>query len=143
MILNDAPVTPLAAERLGGFVARGGGLLVAAGEHAAWPAPGAAAAAADVLPGVFGSVVDRAQGSAARLGALEYGHTIFEPFRAARTGDFSSARFYRYRAVVPAEDAQILARFDDGAPALLERRVGNGRVLLWTSSLDLRGTICR
>ena len=39
--------------------------------------------------------------------------------------------------MTPAPGAQVLARFDDGAPALLERRVGSGRVLLWTSSLDL------
>jgi aerotolerance regulator-like protein/VWA domain-containing protein len=140
IILNDAPVTQLAAERLGAFVARGGGLLVAAGERATWPAPAAAAAVADVLPGTPGQMVDRTQGSAARLGALEYGNPIFEPFRAARTGDFSSARFYGYRAVVPAKGAQIIARYDDGAPALLDRRVGNGRVLLWTSSLDLQWT---
>jgi hypothetical protein len=31
----------------------------------------------------------------------------------------------------------VLARFDGGAPALLERRVGAGRVLLWASTLDL------
>ena len=73
--------------------------------------------------------VDRTQGPAARLGALEYGHPVFEPFRAPRSGDFSGARFYGYRAVTPAAGAQILARFDDGAPALLERRIGGGRVL--------------
>ena len=33
--------------------------------------------------------------------------------------------------------AQVLARFDGGAPALLERRIGTGRVLLWASTLDL------
>jgi hypothetical protein len=31
----------------------------------------------------------------------------------------------------------VLARFDDGAPALVARGVGRGRVLLWTSTLDL------
>ena len=35
-----------------------------------------------------------------------------------------------------AGDVQTLARFDDGAPALIERRVGTGRVLMWTSTLD-------
>ena len=30
----------------------------------------------------------------------------------------------------------MLARYDDGSPALLERVVGEGRVLLWTPSLD-------
>ena len=33
--------------------------------------------------------------------------------------------------------ASVLARFDDGAPALVERRVGSGRVLMWASSLDI------
>jgi hypothetical protein len=137
VILNDVPVTQAAAERLGAFVARGGGLLVAVGERATWPAAGAGAAAADVLPASLGPLVDRTQGASARLGALEYGNPIFEPFRAARSGDFSSARFYSYRSVVPSKGAQIIARFDDGTPALMERRVGNGRVLMWTSSLDL------
>ena len=30
-----------------------------------------------------------------------------------------------------------LARYDDGAAALVERRVGSGRVMVWTSTLDL------
>jgi aerotolerance regulator-like protein/VWA domain-containing protein len=137
VIVNDAPIAQFTADRLGAFVAKGGGVLVALGDHGAWPVstgPG------DILPAAPGQAVDRATGPPARLGALEYAHAIFEPFRAPRSGDFSGARFYTYRAVTPAKEAQILARYDDGAPALLERRVGNGRVLLWTSSFDLRGS---
>lgn len=135
VILNDVPVAQLTAERLGAFVARGGGLLVALGERASWAGgPGAG----DVLPGMPGQPVVRTSGPAARLGALEYGNPIFEPFRAPRSGDFSAARFYSYRSVTPAAGAQIIARFDDGAPALIERRIGAGRVLLWTSTLDLQ-----
>jgi len=136
VILNDVPVAQLTAERLGAFVARGGGLLAALGERASWP--GGTGGAADILPAAPGPPVDRTRGPAGRLGALEYGNAIFEPFRAPRSGDFSGARFYSYRAVTPAAGAQIIARFDDGAPALVERRIGNGRVLLWTSTLDLQ-----
>lgn len=135
VVLNDAPIPSLTAERLTAFVARGGGLLVALGERAAWPGN-----PAELLPASPGAPVDRTKGSAARLGALEYGHAIFEPFRAPRSGDFSGARFYRYRAVTPVDDARILARFEDGAPALLERRIGPGRVLMWTSTFDLEWT---
>jgi hypothetical protein len=71
------------------------------------------------------------------MGGLEYGHSVFEVFRAPRSGDFSTARFYGYRSVTPVSASQVLARFDAGPPALLERRVGGGRVLLWTSTLDL------
>jgi hypothetical protein len=136
VILNDAPVAQLTAERLGAFVARGGGLLIALGNRGTWPS--VTGASGDILPAVPGQPVDRTTGQPARLGALEYGSPIFEPFRAPRSGDFSGARFYSYRAVTPAKDAQIIARFDDGAPALVERRVGNGRVLVWTSTLDLQ-----
>jgi hypothetical protein len=89
------------------------------------------------MAGTVGEPVDRTSGSPARLGALEYGHPVFEIFRAPRTGDFAAARFYGYRAVTPAPGAQVLARFDDGGAALIERRIGAGRVLVWTSTLDL------
>ena len=81
--------------------------------------------------------MDRTRGDSARIGTLEYGHPVFEPFRAPRSGDFAVARIFGYRAVAPVPSAQVLARFDGGAPALLERRTGTGRVLLWTSTLDL------
>jgi Aerotolerance regulator N-terminal/von Willebrand factor type A domain len=130
IVLNDAAIAPNTAERLGKFVEGGGGLFLVLGERATW------SGGADLLPGTPGPPVDRTAGSAARLGALEYGHPVFEVFRAPRSGDFAAARFYGYRTVTLAAGAQVLARFDDGAAALLERRVGAGHVLMWTSSLD-------
>ncbi|QDV08580.1 hypothetical protein Poly30_41330 [Planctomycetes bacterium Poly30] len=46
--------------------------------------------------------------------------------------------FYEFVAAIPLEGARVLARFDDsaGSPLLVERAYGNGRVLLWTSSID-------
>ena len=131
MILNDVQVPDATAVRLARFVGAGGGLLVAAGSHASWPAKGA-----DVLPALPGAVIDRTTGTPSRLGALEYGHPVFDLFRAPRSGDFSAARFYGYRGV-DGTPTQVLARFDDGAPALMERRTGAGRALLWMSTLDL------
>ena len=131
VILNDVTVSPAVADRLLKFVDAGGGLFVALGQRASWPA------STDLLPGIPGPAVDRTKGPAGRLGALDYGHPVFEAFRAPRSGDFSSARFYNYRAVTAAPAAQILARYDDGVPALLQRRVGRGRVMLWTSALDV------
>ena len=131
IILNDVQVPDDLADRLTRFVSAGGGLLIAAGPHATWPAHAAA-----TVPAVPGDIVDRTTSPPSRLGALEYSHPVFEIFRAPRSGDFSSARFYGYRAT-PQAAGQVLARFDDGTAALLERRVGAGRVLLWTSTLDL------
>ena len=132
VVLNDAPVSAELAKLLGRFVDEGGGLLVAAGPRASWPDD-----AALVLPARIGDVVDRSRGPAATLTGLEYGHAVFEPFRAPRTGNFTAARFYSYRQLAPVADAQTLAHFDDGAPALVGGRAGTGRVLVWASTLDL------
>ena len=130
VVLNDVPVPSALAERLARFVDSGGGLLIVTGDRASWSGPPA------ILPGPLGNAVDRSAGSPARLGALEYGHPALEVFRAPRSGDFAAARFYGYRAVTASPGSQVLARYDDGAPALLERKSGNGRVLMWTSSID-------
>ena len=132
VVLNDVPVAPLTAQRLAAFVEAGGGLLTVLGERATWPAEHS-----QVMPVLAQGTSDRTRGTPGRIGAVDYGHPVFEGFRAPRSGDFSVARFYNYRAVTTQPGAQVLARFDDGAPALIERRVGAGRVIAWTSTLDV------
>ncbi|HEX4565961.1 MAG TPA: BatA and WFA domain-containing protein [Vicinamibacterales bacterium] len=131
VILDDVQVSDDLAARLSRFATEGGGLFIALGPNATWPTHAASAA-----PAIPADTVDRTTGTPLRLGGLEYSHPVFELFRAPRSGDFSAARFYEYRAVTQPV-GQVLARFDDGAPALLERKVGAGRVLMWTSSLDM------
>ena len=71
----------------------------------------------DLLPATLGNPVDRTRGDAARVGALEYGHPVFEPFRAPRSGDFSSVRVYGYRSLTRGQGRA-------GARALRRRRAG-------------------
>jgi hypothetical protein len=131
MILNDVPISDAAAAKLVTFVEGGGGLFMSLGPRATWPS-----GRAGWLPATIGPPVDRTRG-AARLSGMDYGHAIFEPFRAPRSGDFSTARFYSYRALGAAKDASVLARFDTGEPALVERAAGRGRIILYASTLDL------
>ncbi|PYR75252.1 MAG: hypothetical protein DMF87_20895 [Acidobacteria bacterium] len=131
VLVNDVDVNVGLARRLARFVQDGGGLFVAAGPRASWPQE------ADILPATLSQPIDRSRGESARVGALEYQHPVFEVFRAPRSGDFSTARFYAYRSVTPAPNTQVLARFDAGTPALVERKVGSGHVMLWASTLDL------
>jgi hypothetical protein len=70
------------------------------------------------------------------MGSLDRGHPALESFRGARSGDFTSARYLRYRALTPAPTDAVLARFDDGSVALAERRVANGTVLVFSSTFD-------
>jgi hypothetical protein len=132
VIVNDAPLPSAAGGGLlKQFIERGGGLLVVIGEHSAWPAENT-----DVLPGRLAAIVDPANGRGDAIGFIDYSHPVFEVFKAPRSGDFSSAHIFRYRAIEPVPDARVLARFDDGGVTGVERRIGAGRVVVWTSTLD-------
>jgi hypothetical protein len=110
------------------MVEDGGGLVITTGESGGW--------ARDMdnwLGTRVGVPVDRGGG---RIGWIDYDHPVFQVFKGPRSGDFTGTRFFRYRSLMIRDSAAVLARFDDGSPALVERRIGKGRVLLWASTLD-------
>jgi hypothetical protein len=131
VVLNDIPFPQGAAsDRLRGFVEGGGGLLLVLGERSAWRT-----GLEEMLPGRFGPARDHTRG-AARLGYIDYSHPVFELFGGPRGGDFARARFFRSRNLEMNPEGRVLARFDDGSVALAERRLGDGYVLVWTSTID-------
>jgi hypothetical protein len=132
VILNDASV-PLGVpgDVIRRYVERGGGLLVALGQRSVWPT-----SETNLLPGRLGAVVERSSGRGATIGFLDYSHEALEVFKAPRSGDFTAPRVFRYRALEVAPTDRVLARFDDHAVAAAERRVGSGRVIAWTTTLD-------
>lgn len=132
IVLNDVATLPTGGlDILKRYVEGGGGLLVSAASAAKWSESESAA----LMPGVLGDVVDRPTGHVGALGFMDYSHPVFEVFRTPRAGGFSGVHFFRYRALDP-KDHRVLARFDDGGAAMVERRVGAGRVVAWTTSLD-------
>jgi hypothetical protein len=90
----------------------------------------------ELLPGAVGEIIDRSAERGGTMGSLDRNHPALESFRGARSGDFTSARYFRYRALSPASTDAVLARFDDGHVALAERHVGEGRVLVFSSTFD-------
>src|SRR4029453_15946129 len=112
----------------------GGGLLVALSEGGA--RRDRRVYALGLLPATADAPIDRTADRGGTLGYIDRSHPIFELFGSPRSGDFSTPRFFRYRSITPAPGDEELARFDDGHIALLERKVGRGRVLVWASSFD-------
>jgi hypothetical protein len=69
------------------------------------------------------------------LGEMNFAHPLFVPFSAPRYGDFTKVHFWKYRRVAlkPLATTSIVARFDNGDPAILDRKLGAGRVMVFTS----------
>jgi len=152
VLLNDVPLPAgSAGQILREHVMRGGGLLVVTG-GASNPS-GWEAAWDPLLPGRVGTPVDRASGRGGGLARLDRDHPILTPFAGVAGGGLGAPRFFRYRSVEVAAEipapagspegtppvlpgGSVIAYFDDGTPALLERSAGAGRVLLWTSSME-------
>lgn len=127
VVFNGAGLPEPLTDALRTHVNGGGGLLVALDEGTTWPS-----AAQDLLPAVVGSARNRTGGA---LGWVDVSHPAFETL--AVGADFAAARVFRYRAVEPDSLAEVVARFDDGAPALLERRgAEGGRVMMWATATD-------
>ncbi len=133
VFVNDAAIPGGAlGDALGAFVEAGGGLLIALGERqrAGWPA-----GVGRYLPGRLEPQVDAATGFAHRLGEFERAHPL-AAFPGAGGRDLAGARIFSYRRLVAGDGDRVVARFADGNPALLERRVGQGRALVLGTTLD-------
>lgn len=122
-----------AVRALRGFVEAGGGLVMAMGPRRVSGA--AASALSQLLPAAPGGFVDRSPPG--RLADLSARHPVFEPFAGEAASALGAAAFFRYRVLAEVStEAETPARFDDGRPAIVAARRGEGRVLLFASSLD-------
>jgi hypothetical protein len=130
LVLGTRGIDRRTTDRLLAFVRDGGGLLLAGGP-AADPAS-LALIVSDVGLGV--TPVDESAPETT-LVAADVRHPILRAF-GANVGALGQSRFQRrVRFEVP-ETADVLARFGDGAAALVEIAVGGGRVLLLASDLS-------
>lgn len=130
MILSTHGLDRRVGESLRGLLAAGGGVFVAAGP--------------DVDPSVLSALLDwrpavtpREGRGAGILAATDLRHPIFRPFDAV-AANFGQVAFSRAWRIDAGSTWRVVARFTDGAPALVERPAGSGKVLLFTSDVDRR-----
>jgi hypothetical protein len=71
----------------------------------------------------------------AMLGEIDFRHPLFSPFADVRFSDFTKIHFWKYRkfeeAALPG--ANVLARFENGHPAILQAPFDQGRILVLAS----------
>lgn len=133
VILADCPLVAADAARLRQFVEAGGGLIVFTGEEttatACQPLAGAG-----LTPGTLGGT-RRTSDLPFRIQSWDDEQTVLAPFSDPQQGDLRQFTFAAYTHIDPFPESTVLAKFGDAdSPALIERRVGNGRVFWMTST---------
>lgn len=132
VILNDAgAINSALAEALVKFVNAGGQLIIATGPQT--QADNFNSAFQAIAPATLREAVQPKSGESAALTNVKFDHPIFEIFQ--ESGRLAAANVLGYFRSEPRPNAAVLARFEDGSPALLEAGSGKGRVMLFTSSL--------
>jgi hypothetical protein len=113
-----------------GYVRDGGSVLLALGTSAAGRGR---------VP-IFGEAIRRVhdysrESSGGRDQFLSVGETDRSHASVGKTGSLSGVKFY-YAVDVDPADARVVVRLTDHTPLLLDKKIGEGRVLLFTSGLD-------
>jgi len=132
VVLNDSgPISPALADTLVKFVDAGGQIIVSTGPRT--DVQSFNAAFQRITPAVLREAVQTRGGESVAITEVKFDHPIFEVFQ--ESGRLASANVIGYFRSEPNPNAAVLARFEDGSPALIEGRTGKGRVILFTSSL--------
>lgn len=132
VILNDAGdvTSPLSAQ-LSKFIQAGGGVVIGVGPHTRVDPFNRAFEG--LSPIVLDEVV-QLRTSPVTLSEIKTDHPIFEVFR--QSGRLAAIRFSGYIRSTPREASSVIARFEDGSPALVETGSGKGKLILFTSTFD-------
>jgi hypothetical protein len=130
VLLNVGDLSAGQAAAIENYVREGGSLLLAPADKVT----------PEVFNRQFAEITPAMIQSRGQLGLDDYlviadfdrRHPILSPL----SSDWS-ARFQNHWSLLPNEAADVLMQFDNTEPALLERSVGEGNVILFASSLDL------
>ncbi len=130
VLLNVGDLNSAQAAAIEAYVQGGGSLLLAPGDRVN----------PEVFNRQFAEISPALIQSRGQLGLDDYlviadydrRHPILSPLNS----DWS-ARFQNHWSLLPDEAADVLMQFDNTEPALLERSVGEGNVILFASTLDL------
>jgi hypothetical protein len=70
------------------------------------------------------------------LGEIAFDHPLFAPFAAPQFNDFTKIHFWKYRKLDPkklGDGMRVLAKFENGDPAIVEKPIGKGRLVVLTT----------
>ena len=132
VVLNDAgPISSGLAGALTKFVEAGGQMIVSTGPRTT--TDDLNSNLQRIMPATLREAVQTKAGESVAITNVKFDHPIFEVFQ--ESGRLAAAHVIGYFRSEPGATSTVLARYEDGSPALVESRTGKGRVMLFTSSL--------
>ena len=70
----------------------------------------------------------------AMLSRIDFSNSLFQSMSDPQFNDFSKIRFWAHRVISQVDDDwQVVAQYDDGDPAVLEKQIGGGRLFVLAS----------
>lgn len=130
VLLNVGQLAGSQAEALRQFVEDGGSVLIAPADQVEASSFNQRLGA--ISPAMLAPRASLAPNEYLLIAEVENRHPVLRPLEI----DWS-ARFSQSWLLKPDASSQVLMKFDDGTPALVERQLGQGRALIFASSLDL------
>jgi hypothetical protein len=122
LVISDMGALPdVQARRIKEYVAAGGSVLATLGTSSSIE-PG---------PLLDGWRIGEPQQRGATVGDIATTHPVLRD-----AGDWHSVRFFRQRTVEVGKNDKVLIAYEDGAPLLIERTIGAGRMLVLTAPVE-------
>jgi hypothetical protein len=129
LAIVTAEVGPESIRRLESYARAGGTLMYVATRPGRSETLGA-------LAKVAPPAIEEAAGSRdVMLGEIAFDHRLFAPLAGAQYSDFTKIHFWKYRRL-PANalgESRVLARFENGDPAVVEKPLDRGRLIVLAS----------
>ena len=139
ILANIGTLPKSTVESLRQFVRNGGGLVITVGDHVQFEA--ANEELGDLLPHPLRDRQRAADPDAGTpplgIGEVDWEHPVLQGLGLPAEESLRASRTSVYFNLDVGVKARTLLRFDNGAPALVERSEGKGRVLLLTTSADV------
>lgn len=146
VLANVPEISPAAVDALPAYLARGGGLIIFPG-----PKTNTAfyndnlGAKYNFLPATLGALRGKPDDykTVLHLQSGKYDHRIVSIWNDAAAGTLSTADYFCALTLTPVKGAagqagepRVVVNYGDGAPAVMERTWGRGRVILFSSSAN-------
>ncbi len=142
---NPSRISESDSALLAEYVKAGGGLLLFPSSASSPNALNASLASGGLLPAAMGTRKSLSDTEAVSLNPASINSLILAPFKDTATMDIGGARFTAYFPLELSAEAdmnaiQVLMKMSNGDPAFVERRVGQGRVILSAISAGADGS---